>query len=491
MDLKFKRIKCLIAIAGASAALASAQTMQMDPTEPVSGFRDAVTMGVMGSPRVNARWYNFEATRESERGARGAYLPSVDVISEWGREERDTPLIEFDPYSRDATQFRITQMLFDGFATRDEVARLGYLKLNQYYELKRASEEVALEAVEAYLNTVKYQQLVEYAQDNYRVHRQVYERIAERTGGGVSQGVDLDQAEARVALAESNLVTEVANLHDVTARFQNIIGTLPGENLEVPVVPSGQIPELRDAALQMAYRTSPVVNAAIENLRSHQEALNATNSPMMPRLDLRYRNEIEHDTDGFEGRYDEEAVEVVISYNLFRGGTDSARKREFYNLYNAAIEERKQACRNVRQNVMIAFNNVEVLEEQVVLLDRNRVSQDRTRRAYRDQFDLGRRTLLDLLDSQNEYFDTQRAYIDASTNLLAAQASTLANMGLLLAALEVDGLNAEKLAELDLDLSRDPDDENTHALCPMETTPKFSVDREALFSALSGAGSGS
>jgi len=475
----------LMVLAVAAAVPASGQGNQL-PLE-ISGLRETVTQGVMFSPRVNATWYNFEASREAERGAFGAYLPSVDVYGEYGEEERETPLVDLGDYSRDAVRFSITQMLFDGFATRDEVARLGYAKLARYYDFKRASEEVALEVASAYLDTVKFQQLVAYARDNLEVHRSIYDRIEERTGGGVSQGVDLEQATARVALAESNLVTEMANLHDVMTRFQRLVGSLPADNLPVPSVPAGQIPELRAMALDLAYQRSPVINSAIENLRSSQEALNATNAPMMPRFDLRYRNEVEHDTDGLDGRFDEEAIELVMSYNLYRGGADSARKREFYNLYNAAIEERKQACLNVRQNVMIDFNNVEALENQVVVLERNKVAQDKTRRAYNDQFDIGQRSLLDLLDSQNEYFDTQRAYMSAVTDLVKAQASTLSNMGLLLAAMEVDGLNADKLEQLDLDLSRDPDDDNARDLCPREPTADVKVDRDALFASLSGS----
>ena len=207
---------------------------------------------------------------------------------------------------------------------------------------------------------------------------------------------------------------------------------------------------------------------------------------MMPRIDLRYRNEIEHDTDGFDGRFDEEAIELVLSYNLFRGGSDSARKREYYNRYNAAIEERKQACINVRQNVMIAFNDAQVLENQVIFLDRSQLAQDKTRRAYNDQFDLGQRTLLDLLDSQNEYFDTQRAYVEAQADLLISQASTLSNMGLLLAALDVDGLNTEKIKDLKLDLARG-DDENGQPLCPGEAPAPIEIDGDAIFAELTGA----
>jgi adhesin transport system outer membrane protein len=465
------------------AALVIGSLAQGAMAQQVDDLREAVTQSVLSNPRVNASWYNFEATREAQRSATGGYFPSVDVNGEIGEEDRDTPLIETGNYSRDAVRFSITQMLFDGFQTREEVSRLGYAKLSRYYDLKRASEEVALEAAEAYLDTMRFQRLVSMAEDNYIVHRQIFDKISERTGGGVSQGVDLEQASARVALAEVNLLTEMNNLFDVQTRFQRIVGSLPAEELGIPDVPVSMIPELREVALQQAYEQSPEIDSAIENLRSSQAALNAKNSPMMPRLDLRYRNERENNTDGFDGRFDEEAIELVVSYNLFRGGADSARKREFYNLYNAAIEERKQACINVRQNVMIAFNEVETLEQQLIYLDRNQIAQDRTRRAYLDQFDLGQRTLLDLLDSQNEYFDTQRAYVSAQAALLAAQAKTLSNSGLLLAAMNVDGLNEETIAELKLNLDRG-DDENGQGLCPPEVPREVVVDKDALFAGL-------
>jgi adhesin transport system outer membrane protein len=466
--------------AAVGVALAGQVVAQGAPAD----FRSAINQAVNTNPRVSAEYYNFEAARESERAARGGYLPSVDLSSEIGREQRDTPLVNLGSYTRDATRFTVTQMLFDGFETRNTVATRNFEKLSQYYNLRSISETVALEAAQAYLDTLRFQQLVEYAEDNYVYHRQIYNRIRERARGGVSQGVDLQQAEARIALAESNLVTELQNLHDVQARFQRIIGGLPADDLSMPTLPDTLIPELRTAALEVAYSRSPVINASIENLRASQEFVNARNAPFMPRIDLRYRNEVEHDTDGFDGTYDEEAIELVLNYNLFRGGADSARKREAYALYNAAMEERKQACINVRQETMIAFNNIRALTEQVQLLKRNLESQDQTRRAYKDQFDIGQRTLLDLLDSQNEFFDTQRAYITAQTNLIGARAETLANMGLLLAALELDGLNAEEIEALKLDFSRDPDDDNAQPLCPPEPPPEIDIDRATLFDRL-------
>ena len=154
MKRKQFKLTALAATVGIAASAAFGQSQAPVGLDMVSDFKSAVIQGVLTNPRVNAEWYNFEATREAERGARGGYLPSVDLYSEWGREERETPLIDLGDYSRDATRFSITQMLFDGFATRDQVASLGYAKLSRFYVFKRASVEIGLVGAIAYLDTV-------------------------------------------------------------------------------------------------------------------------------------------------------------------------------------------------------------------------------------------------------------------------------------------------------------------------------------------------
>jgi adhesin transport system outer membrane protein len=327
-----------------------------------------------------------------------------------------------------------------------------------------------------------FQQLVEFAEENYVVHRQVYNKIAERVAAGRDEGVNLEQATARIALAESNLLTEVTNLYDTRAEFQRVVGLLPGDDLPMPLVPTGMLPGMRDEALRVAYEQSPEINRSIEEMRAAREAMNATRGPMYPRIDLRYRNEQETNIDGFRGDYDLQAVELVLNYNLFRGGGDSARRREFSNRYYAAVENRKQACLSVRREVMVAFNNVRALEQQVQYLTLQLEAQDKTRRAYNDQFDRNQRTLLDLLDSQNEYFDTQRALASANINLLQAQASVLAETGVLTNALDAQGFNADKMAEVELDLAR-RDDEQIPA-CSAGVVPEIAIDQEDIFKRL-------
>jgi adhesin transport system outer membrane protein len=450
--------------------------------QEITGYGEAITTALATNPAVTTAYYEFEATRESEAVARGELLPSVDLAGDYSWQDRQTPIVDFGDYEADSLRFSITQLLFDGFQARDQMRARRYEKLARYYDFYTASQQTALAATEAYLDTLLFQELVRYAEDNYVTHRQVYNKIAERAAGGVSQRVDLEQATARLALAESNLLTEVTNLHDTRVEFQRIVGLLPGEDLPLPQMPEQAIPATREDALRVAYQNSPDVNRAIEEMRAAREEHNATRGPMLPRFDLRYRNEQESNTDGILGDYDLEAVEVVMSYNLYRGGADAARRREFSNRYYAAIESRKDVCLSVRRETMIAYNDIDVLRRQVAYLEQQLEAQDRTRRAYNDQFDIGQRSLLDLLDSQNEYFDTQRALISARTQLLGAQARTLAQVGALIQALDVDGFNADKIAALELALERREREEIP--ACPEGTPMAINIDQEAIFERL-------
>ena len=131
---------------------------------------------------------------------------------------------------------------------------------------------------------------------------------------------------------------------------------------------------------------------------------------------------------------------------------------------------------------MIAFNNVEALEQQERYLTLQLEAQDKTRRAYNDQFDRNQRTLLDLLDSQNEYFDTQRALAAATVNLFKAKATVLAETGVLTDSLDVRGFNQSRLNQVAQELERSEGEEIL--ACSPGVVPTISIDQEAIFERL-------
>jgi adhesin transport system outer membrane protein len=349
-------------------------------------------------------------------------------------------------------------MVFDGFATRSEVERLDRTRLIAYFELLGASETVALEAFETYLDVLRFREMVRLAQDNYREHQRVFSQIEERALSGAGRGVDLEQISGRLALAESNLMTEASNLHDVTARYQRIVGELPPQNMSPAPSLADELPSDVSEAVRMAFEGNPDFHAAIENIAVQRAEQNAARAAFMPRLDIQGRTGTNNQDDSIAGRSDEHSIQLVASMNLYRGGSDSAAFEAATTRIEQAVNQREVACTNVRQTTQIAYNDTQRLNEQLRYLNDHRQSIDRVRGAYQQQFDIGQRTLLDVLDSENEYFEASRAYANAEFDLTLAQARTLAAMGQLMQTLEVVREDIPTLAELGYeDLAQDPE----------------------------------
>ena len=204
-------------------------------------------------------------------------------------------------YTRRGTALSLNQMIYDGFATRDEVARLAYAKLVRYYEVLDASESIALEATRAYLDVLRYRELSALAQENFAQHDQVFSQIQQRVQAGVGRRVDLEQAGGRLALSQSNMLTEASNLHDVSARYQRIVGELPPGDMIAPGLLKQGIPPNVEEALKLAYQGSPAFNAAIENVRSAQADARGRQANFQPRIDLRASKDVAYNDNGIAG----------------------------------------------------------------------------------------------------------------------------------------------------------------------------------------------
>lgn len=471
--MKTVRTLLCAAVLAALPALSVAQT----PQTPEQ-LREAARQAVVSNPEVQATWNALRAADAEQDVARGGYFPQLDLNAGVGRERLRRPGESTETYNRRGASLSLNQMVYDGFFTRNEVARLGYARLVRYYELLDAAEGAALEAVRAYADVSRYREQVALAKQNYVEHKRVFDQIDERVGAGVGRRVDLEQASGRLALAESNLLTEVSNLHDVSARYLRIVGTPVADSLEAMPEALGteHLPGSTPEVLRAALNSNPALNAAVENVRAGQAAVETRRAANHPRVDLRARQAIDRNLDGVAGNTREGVVEVVLNYNLFRGGSDQARIRQAAEELNLAKDLREKACRDLRQTLSIAYNDTRRLTEQLTYLDQHQLSIEKAREAYRRQFDIGQRTLLDLLDTENEYFQARRAYVNARYDRVIAQARSLNGLGRLMNALEVAREDMPTLADLDQDREGiDPE-----SICPPDAPEPLMIDKEAI-----------
>ena len=405
---------------------------------PDNGLGAAAQKAITNNPEVTARFNALRAATNEVDVARGGFLPQVNLSADGGRSftNYNNRIPQGQGINRAGVALGINQVLWDGLSVKKEVDRLGHARLTRYFEFLATSEDTALEASRGYIDVQRYRKLVELAEDNYVQHRYAFDQLQSKVKAGVGRGVDSEQANARLALADSNLTTEVANLHDVSARYLRVVGDVPMPDMApLRAVLEKGITADSNRVLAEALARNANISAAIENLRSVESQAQGRESAFQPKLEARGRSAFGRNLDGNLGQRRDVSGELVLNWNLFNGGSDQARIRQFADLINQAADLRDRACRDVRQTVTIARNDINKLRDQLVALDRNVLAIEKARDAYRQQFDIGQRSLLDLLNAENELYTAKRAYANAEYDLQLAYARTQAASGTLVPAL--------------------------------------------------------
>ena len=416
---------------------------------------------IENNPEVQEAWHAFKSSIYGVDAARSGYLPSVDVSASAGYERRNYGIEE--EYNRNTAELSVTQMLYDGFRTSNTVDRFKRIQLIRYFELISQTEQTALEASIALLDVQKFKELVQLAEANLQEHESVYQQIEQSVSAGVARAADLEQISGRLSLAQSNVLTEYSNLHDVSARYLRVVGELPLQEIKQADLDENNIPISVNQALDIAYKNSPSFYASLYNIEAQKANAKAQKAAFHPNVDLsaRYGSQ-DRDELGQNETRTEARLGVDISYNLYNGGLDNANLEQAYQDINIAKYQRDQSCIDIRQSLQIAYYNVTILEKKLPALNQHRESSTKVKIAYKDQFDIGQRTLLDVLDAENESFQSTRSYIVALYDRQSAILTMLKEMGRLLPALNVMSDKFPTLKEL----TDDPIVHNAQNICP-------------------------
>ncbi len=407
---------------------------------------------IENNPEIQTQWFSFLEATANQKQARAGYLPSLDLNAAYGKGNR-----EFDGdrgwFNQGQAEIALTQVLFDGFRIKSKVEQGDYAALKRYYDLNAGIEQKALEATQAYLDVQRYRELVGLAEGNFANHQRVYNQVLQRTNQGVGNRADLSQITGRLSLAQTNLMTEQANLNDVSARFARIVGVEPSSNL-APVSVNVALPNNTQELITSAYNNNNSLKAALSEMQYARASAQEFKANMYPKLSFVARTGLYQNRNSFDERTNtdkygqDSAVELRLNYNIFNGFADRAAM----NAANARVLQsddlKNKACVDIRQTSTVAYNNVNNYSNQLQWLQRHRDESASVVKAYNDQFDIGRRTLLDVLDSENEAFQANRAYVTTQYDLKIAQLQTLYSTGQLLPVLGIQRDNLPAVSDV-------------------------------------------
>lgn len=409
---------------------------------------EAVALAIKHFPDVRASSANRAAAAAVVDQARGALYPTIDASLGAGRETSDNVTTRL--FGRDVTLTRteaevsLSQLLFDGGAARGQVRRFSARSDSAAYQVATAAEFIGLRAATSYLEVLRARSQVALAEENVAAHERTFWQVQLLAESGKGRRSDAQQAAARLALAQSSLMLLRGQLRQAEAAYRHVVGRDPGA-LQTPESFAGRVPERLESALEDARSRHPAVLSAEKELAAARADRDSSRARLAPRLNLEMGVSRNHDLDGVRGLNADRFAMLRLRYNLLRGGSDMARIQELEARIDEAIANAAKARNDVERDLRLAWETLEADRVRLPQLELYARTSVEVLQAYRSQFRIGQRSLLDVLNAENEQYTARGNLVNGVYAIAAGETRILAGIGRLLEALRVNPPDAAQL----------------------------------------------
>lgn len=399
---------------------------------------DAVRYAVTTNPAIKASQAEMRASAYELIQLRGEYEPRLILSGETGWQRVDDPnsLSAEDndsAKSRNQLGLRAELVLFDGFRRANLVYANAARVDGSIFRLLDASETMALNATEAYIDVHRHRQLLAVARRNVAKHEEIGARVRELVQGGRLPFSDELTIDDRIRSAQLAQLDVERALRDASARYERVVGREPGGGMAVPLA---KAPPPLDQLTKVAVANSFRVQFARTQIDQTRFQAEVTLSDRAPQLSLNAGVVRDLNRNGVSGTRTDETVGVGLRWTLYQGGRQ-AERRALAERNSRAMAQQAVAVRDVRELAARTWNTYRTNADRAAqLADQLRINRLIVE-VYGDEFLAAKRSLLDLLEVERARFNVEFEAVGAQAGLafstyraLAAQSLLAAHFGL-------------------------------------------------------------
>jgi len=410
---------------------------------------DAMRDVVASHPEVLERIRDFRAITQDKNIAFSGYLPTLDFVAAAGREKTNSNNTNSqDVYlSRTEMAFILQWNLFRGGADQLNVSRQDSRISAASFRVMEAINEKTLETAQVYLAALKQKKLLELAQNNVQIHDRLYKQIEQRINAGIGAQSELEQAASRLALAESNLVATQNNFDDAVINFEKVYGAQVSTETFSDPSNGTDIPENFALLLEQGQQNNPSLKVQRANIDVATKNYNMTKAAYLPTVDLEVKQAWNKHIGGVRGDNDASSIMLRFTYNLYNGGADDATRQKRVSELAKEKEVFSMMERQNKERLGLAWNAYTMIDKQMGYLEKHRDLSEKTLSLYNEEFGLGRRTLLDILDTEGEFYSAQRELVNAKYDKFFAKYRIFEQTGTLLQTAGTHGLEMVGMAD--------------------------------------------
>jgi adhesin transport system outer membrane protein len=374
-------------------------------------LREAVQAAVSTNPEINQAAKNKEAIEFERRQAQGLYGPRISVEGSFGARRLENATrralnIADDTLYPLEGDLVAEQLVYDFGRARSEVKRQASRTDGAALRVEERAEFVALNVSRHYIDYLLQQRIVASAEDNVTFHERLVGDLRQGVSSGSISIADQQQAEERLASSRVRLTEAREELQNAAIAFRQLAGVPIGQ----PTLPPdlrGQVPPTVEDAVDIARLENPMVREALADIDTAQAEVGAARAELAPRISLEGRIRAGEDIDGFRGNTEDYMGRILLKWNVFDSGINRAKVHEMESRESERRFRLHEVSRQAEADVRTAWNRLENQTRLTGELEQQSRVSDDLLLSYREQFNVGRRSLLDVLDAQNTRYNVQ------------------------------------------------------------------------------------
>jgi len=367
-------------------------------------------------PQMMVKKAELNSQKETLKVVRAGYLPTLDLSYSVGPESTKTIANrrEEEDLTRQDASANLKWNLFHGLDTMYGMDEQKALILSAKDGLQDSANQLAMEATKTYIDVLKNKELLSIAQENVEVHKKYLKQIKAKVDAGIGRKSDYKQTLSRLEHAKSTMILAKQNYQNSIYSLQRILPVAIDVNkMQQPHV--GKLPATNmQELINMAIKNNPAILVSQDNIKAAKASVKKSNAPYYPTADIvatSYWNKNVHgistsSSNPTPSQYDEDSgynALLVFRYNIFNGLSDSARKEVNQQKLLKQSSILTDSKRYIIAHTRIAYQTYMLTGEQLLHIDKNIQASKETVNDYRMENELGRRSIIDLLNIELEY----------------------------------------------------------------------------------------
>lgn len=401
-----------------------------------TSLRDSVEKALNNNPNIIAELKNQEAYRLYVDDREGYYLPTLDLESylETNTQKREytdgTPDSKSDEDGYNAAII-FRQYLYDGGLTPSQVSEVKHENLANKHRSLYAIENTILETVKVYTELVKSDEKIALTANMIKTHEEnlATAKEKEEISGEV---LETYQVSSKLNFATDSFLEEKDIKDTGLANYYKYVGSEPKSKVCRPIINEAKIPTSLKEAIEIAILRNHKILEQIERIKVKREKIAQYDANFLPRLDLELKASIDKDLELNErGTQKDAYARLNFNWNLYNGNRDKVRSEQ----ESIFLQEEKKTLDDITNEIVAEVKSVYGKffknKQRVEALSKYVEANVNIVEVYKEEFEAGTRTFVDILNAESELFNSSKSLINMEYAVIESYYDVLFSLAML------------------------------------------------------------